>query len=1206
MGKYLVLQNERFVLLTVLRRLVHLRVSGCIASTIAVLCTIYGPLLSQNPAIRSIEQPSNLRQNIYTHPFSQLYTLDSMPVVVRSIRLVDSDSTVLINLSTVKVKYNKLEFDSMFFASLSSAFTARLIVDYRVLPIAIHAPFRRIDTTLIQPDPGKDYIGFSYQENDIRQSLVDFQGMNYSGSFSRGLSFGNRQNLVLNSSLNLQLAGTLGNDLKILAAISDNDIPIQPEGNTQQLQEFDRIFIEISKDKTTLRAGDFEIGRPQSYFMNYFKRSQGVLLSNEYQLSKDKKISSSGSLAISKGKFRRQFITPQEGNQGPYKLLGNDGETFIIVLANTEKVFLDGELLKRGLEYDYVIDYNRGDIQFTARRLIHKDLRIIVEFEYTDQNYLRSMYTAATTYESKKWRVDFNFFSEQDSPNSPGTQQLSEEDLLLLSQIGDDLDRAFVSGIRPPPEESITGLPINAILYEQRDTILPDGRSFQGILLFSSNPDAARVTASFTDVGIGNGDYIIGDNLANGRVFQWVAPDPISGQRRGRFVPSIRIVTPKKQQMMTLGAQYLIDDNQQLKTEVGWSSLDINRYSPLDNENNTGVSAMVAYQGKFHLDPQSDKWTISPFVHYELKQQNFRAINQYRSAEFQRDWNVDVLTEALEHLSTGGIKFDRKDWGSATYSFSGFLQQDLYTGGKHDYDLQINRSGFLLKVFGSEMLSTDLDRQIRFSRPRIDISQRFKKLGNWQVGIYMERERNEQSQINTGDLAPQSFFWDIGRVYIRSPQDKKITMMASATVRDDILPLDGRFTLASRAQEYRMEGGWRQSKQSHLTWNFTSRVLDVTDTSAFNFRPQATYLGRINYNVVALKNVIRSTTAYEIGSGQEPRLEFTYIEVRPGEGQYIWSDINGDGIQQLDEFQIAPFQDEANFIRVANITNEFVRTNNVLLNQQFLIDPRAAWFQKKGWKKYVAKLSMQTNLNLQRKSGVDTQVRIWDPFQLDFDDPTIVFLGAVIRNGVFLNRANPKFELQWNINDARNRNLLTTGFESRRNRDQDITARYNPSKILGLKLKVQEGDRISETEAFTSRNFSIRRYQIEQEVIFQPGNNFRTTAKFNFITQQDIRSDEGVSSDIYQISLESTLNKSNKYVIRANLSGAVIQFDGQQGSPIEFTMLEGLKDGLNFLWNTQYEQRMANNIQLIVNYEGRRTGLATTVHVFRMQMRATF
>src|SRR5690606_34328620 len=117
-------------------------------------------------------------------------------------------------------------------------------------------------------------------------------------------------------------------------------------------------------------------------------------------------------------KFARNILAVQEGNQGPYRLRGAEGERFIILLAGTERVFLNGKLLQRGLEADYVIDYNAASITFTPAHLINKDSRIVVEFDYTDQSYLRSLYAADLDYKVEKARVYFSFYSDQDSKNS--------------------------------------------------------------------------------------------------------------------------------------------------------------------------------------------------------------------------------------------------------------------------------------------------------------------------------------------------------------------------------------------------------------------------------------------------------------------------------------------------------------------------------------------------------------------------------------------------------------------------------------------------------------------------------------------------------------------------------------------------------------------------------------------------------------------
>ncbi|MBC7830001.1 MAG: hypothetical protein H7122_19805 [Chitinophagaceae bacterium] len=1135
---------------------------------------------------------SNLRNKIVS-TVKDTVRIDSVSLIPQTVKIVGiADSFYTVDYLNALVIWKKRPL-------MDSA-----LISYRVFPAKLNASTRRmVYDSVMNNFITKPFVpDFGTRQED---RFFNFGNINYNGSFGRGISFGNAQDAVVTSNLNLQLSGYLADSIEIAAAITDNNIPIQPDGTTQQLNEFDRIFLQFKKKNWQLSLGDIDIRQNQSYFLSFYKRLQGISFETTTQITDSitNKILVSGSIA--KGKFTRNIFQGQEGNQGPYRLSGANNEFFFIVLANTERVFIDGELLQRGEDQDYVINYNTAEIAFTPKRMITKDSRIQVEFEYSDRNFLNAnLYLYDEVNITDKLKVFVSAFSNSDAKNSPINQTLDSRQKKFLDSIGGNINQAFY------PNATLDTFSVGKILYKRIDTVNSMAGARDSIYLFSNNPDSARYSLSFIDVGQGNGDYIPDFNGANGKVYRWVTP--MNGQKQGRYEPAVFLVTPKKQQIISVGINYKITPGTVVSTEAATSIYDQNTFSSKDQAKQQGYAAKLKITNTKAIGNLKRGLTLTSDAGLEFVDSRFRPVERIRNVEYTRDWGLPLqVAPEDETIITAGVQLNDLKANTIRYQFTNYYRSNVFKGYRNSlYQSQEIKGWKLNNTFHLSNVSSTNEKGY-FLRPNLAVTRTFPRLGNYLLGIGYAVEHNEIRNKITDAVSPQSFSFRTLQAVIKSSETKQNRWGLSYFTRTNSSPYGKSLIRTDRSQNITLTAELLKNDRHQFRFNTTYRNLEIIRQNLIGLKPDNSLIGRAEYQVNEFKGLVNGNVLYEVGAGQEQKRDFAFLEVPAGQGEYTWIDYDANGIQSLNEFEVALFQDQAKYIRIFTPTNEFIKANYNTFNYSIAFNPRAVInaSEARGLPKFFAKINIQSSLQINKKELAKGIVQ-FNPFARPLSDTSLITLNSVFINTFSFNRFSSKWGFDVNNSRNGNKSLLTYGYETRRLIDWTVRGRVNFSRAVLFDMTARTGvnELQSSNPKFGNRNYKIDQSSLEPRITFTKGANFRTILGYKFSNKENNEGDLETSSS-HAVNTEVKYNILQSTSILAKFTFSNISFNSKAStantnSPASYIMLDGLLPGKNFLWTLDFTKRLSNNLEFNIQYEGRKPGTSRSVHIGRASIRA--
>ena len=1018
--------------------------------------------------------------------------------------------------------------------------------------------------------------GNLYKVNRSVKKFVPFDGLNTSGSITRGVTVGNNQNTSVTSNLDLQITGKISDKVSLRASIQDSNIPLQDNGYSQRLDEFDQIFIELFSDKWNIRAGDLFLENRQSRFLNFNKKVQG--LSTHFMFGgEENKTDIFASAALVRGQYAKSSFIGQEGNQGPYKLRGNNGELFVLVISGSERVFVNGILRKRGENNDYLIDYNAGEITFTSLFPITSEMRIVIEYQYSDRNYTRFVTYAGANHKSKTWSLGGYLYSENDLKNQPLQQNLSEEQATILSNAGDN------NNLMNAPSAFLDSYSDNKILYKK--ITVTTGEAFQ----YSNSPTDELYNVKFTLVGNNLGNYIVTNSSAIGKIYQYI--EPVSGIPQGNFEPIVRLIAPTKIQIATVLGNYNPNEKTMIDFEIGVSNNDLNLFSGIDDDNNKGVAGKLNYKQRLF----SKKWQLDAFGNYQFVQENFRTIERLFNIEFNRDWNLTAF-EGDQSLIINGLNFVLPEKGKLTYQFEKLDFSKSFSGNRH-----MLNGIFKLKNWNIVQNTSYLNSEGNFSKTsflRNESLIKFNLKKNW-IGSTLRLENNKERLAATNQLSTLSQrFKEYGAFVGRGDSTKVFVELGYLQRLNDSLQ-NGILKRVNTSHSYYLKSKLLQTKKSDLTLFINYRNLKYTDETRTN---EPSLNSRLLYNDQFFKQLMQVTTAYETSSGTIAQQEFTYLEVEPGQGVYTWIDYNGNGIQELEEFEIAPFSDQAKYVRIFLPNQIFLKTHQNKFSQSLTLN-MSKWQNATGYKKMASYFYNQTSFLIERRIQRNGDNFDLNPFSTS--DENMLGLNTNFRNSLFYNRGKQDHSITWTFIMNQVKSLLSVGSQQSKNKAYQLQYAHllKKSWLFSLATETTETDLISEN--FATKNFEVKSYQINPKISYLFNKNASWDLFYEFQNKENqIGNSESLKQNRFGTSFSYAGEK--KFTMNGEISLYDNSFIGDSQSPVAFQMLEGLQPGKNMTWRLLLQKNLTQFLDININYQGRKTETSQTIHTGNVQLRAYF
>ena len=1094
------------------------------------------------------------------------------------------DRFLLVSTETVRVDGNllagerdyRLDFDAgLITFTRPPAATSIVRITYQRLPFELRERyFIRIvpDREDVLPVPGDSLVEPSVSPRSPSPSLPS--ALRVGGSKTFAISLGSQRDLSLEQSLRVNISGQISPDVEVVALLSDQSSPLQPEGDTQTLEEIDKVLVEIRGKSAAATLGDYEIFNREGEFGRFERKLQGAKGTASAPWGE---LTAAG--AVSKGTFRSMSFTGVEGKQGPYRLTDHEGSTGIIVVAGTERVWIDGERVTRGQNNDYIIEYGNGEITFTQRRLITTQSRIAVDYEYSARQYQRSFYggQGGLSLAGDRLSIQTLLVREAEDGDSPIDVALSDDDRRVLAAAGDDPGQAWRDG----------WVLVDTTAGEKGEYVWVDSSYF----LYVGPDSTGTYQVSFSDVGTEEGLYSREFSLEDNRYFY-----VYQGQGERRYLPRVYLPLASSHTLADVRVRLEPWSGAQLSAELGLSSRDENTFSERDDGDNTGRA--LALQGTLirqaiHLGSKN-LGQIDLNGRFRSTDDRFRAVGRTEDAEYYRRWDLDrdraPQGEEVRELSGTYRPTEALSIGG---EYGSLQRGDLFSSTRRRLESEWAARAWPRLEGYYEIVDSRREAEDPLDTLAVTQETRWERQGLtadrvlWKIRPELSWER-EAREISEGEGLTDGDRYQEYRAAVSTAGLGALLLSTEWIYRQNDRYQDGwlRESLG-RTLKSRMElQNWRSLT---LSAEYTRRTLRYQEVSGTNSQVD---LIRSRTSYSPLSGAVRAQLDYQVANRQASQRRRIPIEVGEGQGDY-----------RLEDGEYIPDPDGDWIFRIETVGDSIPITDLEAGIRLGLMPYRALGEEVSGLLGWLRNLSTDTYLKIDEETTEEDKVAIYllrlDRFQRD--ETTV--RGEITYQqdiNLFPQRRDVGLRLRYLSSDRENNQYVTGGEENLRI-ERSIRADLAPGNRPLLRVEYAHQNRFRKVEGVPRSR--IRADDLSAKGTVYPYSGMELSLESEWRGDRDAVGE--TSSRLIALTPGASYSFLSQGRLRTEFTWATVTAD-PEGSSISWDMAQGNRVGNNYRWSLTADYQINQYVSATLTYSLRSQPGRETRHTGRAEMRAFF